>query len=108
LTLRFASDENFDGRIVRGLFRAMPDLDAGGIITTVAGNGLLCDPPTVPQCGDGGPAVDAKLDQPQDVLLVPGGFLIADADETAGPTDTGENRIRIVAPRSVWRRISHE
>jgi hypothetical protein len=27
LTLRFAADENFDGRIVRGLLRVLPDLD---------------------------------------------------------------------------------
>jgi hypothetical protein len=27
LTLRFAADENFDGRIVRGLLRILPDLD---------------------------------------------------------------------------------
>jgi hypothetical protein len=25
--LRFAADENFDGRIVRGLLRVLPDLD---------------------------------------------------------------------------------
>ena len=27
MTLRFAADENFDGRIVRGLIRMLPDLD---------------------------------------------------------------------------------
>ena len=27
MTLRFAADENFDGRIVRGLLRILPDLD---------------------------------------------------------------------------------
>lgn len=27
MTLRFAADENFDGRIVRGLLRIFPDLD---------------------------------------------------------------------------------
>ena len=27
MTLRLAADENFDGRIVRGLFRILPDLD---------------------------------------------------------------------------------
>lgn len=80
-------------------------VSAAGIITTVAGDGLLCNPPTVTACGNGGPATSAKLDQPQDVMLTPGGFLIADADETAGPTETGDNRIRLVAPESVWRRL---
>lgn len=27
MTLRFAADENFNGKIVRGLFRVVPDLD---------------------------------------------------------------------------------
>ena len=27
MTLRFAADENFDGKIVRGLIRVLPDLD---------------------------------------------------------------------------------
>lgn len=40
MTLRFAADENFNGKIVRGLFRVVPDLDLVRIQdTSLAGSG---------------------------------------------------------------------
>jgi hypothetical protein len=40
LTLRFAADENFNGKIVRGLFRVIPGLDLVRIQdTSLAGSG---------------------------------------------------------------------
>lgn len=39
MTLRFAADENFNGKIVRGLFRVVPDLDLVRIQdTSIAGS----------------------------------------------------------------------
>ncbi|MGE0028221.1 MAG: hypothetical protein AB7O78_12090 [Thermoleophilia bacterium] len=55
-----------------------------GVITTVAGGGAG---------GDGGPATQARLDEPSGVAVMPdGGFLIA---------DTGNGRIRRVTPNGV-------
>jgi sugar lactone lactonase YvrE len=42
-------------------------VNAAGIITTVAGTGIICSPNFV--CGDGGPATQATLQQPVDVAL---------------------------------------
>jgi len=58
----------------------------GGTISTIAGNGRGF-------FGDGGPAVDADLDRPTDVAVqADGGILIA---------DTGNNRIRRIAPNGI-------
>ena len=57
---------------------------ADGVISTVAGGGTG---------GDGGPATQARLDEPSGVAVTPdGGFLIA---------DTGDARIRRVAPNGI-------
>jgi hypothetical protein len=62
---------------------------ASGIITTVAGNGDACEPVVAVDCGDGGNALDAALDGPDRVALLPGGgFLI---------TEDQGNRVRKVA-----------
>jgi hypothetical protein len=50
-------------------------VSAGGIITTVAGNG------TPGFSGDGGPATAAQIYDPNGLAVLPdGGFLIADGD----------------------------
>ncbi len=62
-------------------------VDAGGTITTIAGDGRQCPRPADP-CGDGGPATAASLNVPHGVAVAPdGGVLIA---------DTFDNRIRRV------------
>jgi hypothetical protein len=62
-------------------------VSAGGVITTVAGNGLPCRP-RPDSCGDGGPATEASITYPQVISLLPGGgFLVGGL----------ENRIREVS-----------
>jgi RHS repeat-associated protein len=46
-----------------------------GIITTVAGNGTVCDNPRTAPCGDGGPATQAAVGWPIDVAVGPDGSL---------------------------------
>ena len=59
-----------------------------GIITTVAGSSIYGG-----YSGDGGEAINAKLDHPSDVVLAPdGGFYIA---------DDWNNRIRYVSPNGM-------
>ena len=58
-----------------------------GTISTFAGNGNGCFPPT-DVCGDGGPAVQANLTDPQGVAVYPAGVLFI--------ADTSDNRIRAV------------
>ena len=68
--------------------RVAPD----GVITTIAGGngrGFL---------GDGGQAVDAELDSPSDVAVL--------ADGTVLISDTGNDRIRAVAPDGVIRTVA--
>src|SRR5918999_3788250 len=51
---------------------------ANGTIDTVAGDGTQCSP-AGSQCGDGGLATDAQLNNPHALAALPdGGFLIAD------------------------------
>jgi hypothetical protein len=65
---------------------------ADGIITRVAGTGAACPAPTG-ACGDAGPAIEARLNAPTGVAVVPGGgFLIADAND---------HRIRMVSASGV-------
>jgi hypothetical protein len=55
------------------------------IITTIAGNGSVCDPetdPTFPTCGDGGPATSASLSFPS-ALAVDGAGNVFFADRNA-------------------------
>jgi hypothetical protein len=56
----------------------------GGIITTVAGNGIPG------YSGDGGLATSAQLDQPNNVAVGPGGSLYV--------ADAGNNAIRLLQP----------
>jgi sugar lactone lactonase YvrE len=70
--------------IADGLDSRVRRVDAKGLITTVAGNGIRSF------AGDGGPAVTASLDSPSGMALdSTGNLLIA---------DNGTNRIRIVDP----------
>lgn len=60
------------------LNRRVRQVASDGVITTVAGDGSFCNPPTQP-CGDGGPATQASLIQPQGLAVAPDGSLyIAD------------------------------
>ncbi|HEC08077.1 MAG TPA: hypothetical protein ENI86_00760, partial [Acidimicrobiales bacterium] len=59
-------------------------VDPDGVITTVAGNGQRG------YSGDGGPAVNAALDQPYDVTVGPDGSLFI--------ADYGNHRVRRVSP----------
>jgi RHS repeat-associated protein len=68
--------------------RVAPD----GIITTVAGTGAVCTPPTS-ACGDGGLAKSALLNQPEDLAIAPDGTLYIG--------DAGGLRVRRVAPDGV-------
>jgi sugar lactone lactonase YvrE len=64
-------------------------IDAGGIITRVAGDGRECSTP--PNCGDGGPATSAHLTSPLGVAIGPRGQVyIADgADYEVRVVDIG-------------------
>lgn len=67
-------------------------IDAGGILTTVAGSS------TFGGTGDGGPAQDALLYAPADVTVGDGiGIVIA---------DTGTGRIRVIAPDGTIRTVA--
>jgi len=60
---------------------------SGGIITTIAGNGIPCVKANNP-CGDGGLAVNANLKSPVGVTV--------DSSENIYIADSGDNRIRCV------------
>ncbi len=52
-----------------------------GVVTRVAGNGIACDRLINPDCGDGGPATDAELNNPYGVWVDATGLIyIADRD----------------------------
>lgn len=57
------------------------------IITTVAGDGTACSPPTDP-CGDGGPATSAQVDTPHAVTI--------DSDFNLVIVEQGTDRVRLV------------
>ncbi len=63
------------------------EVTAAGTISTVAGTGIICDGPTN-GCGDGFPATQANLDQPQGVAVDSSGNIYI--------SDTHDQRIRIV------------
>jgi DNA-binding beta-propeller fold protein YncE len=74
-----------------------------GKITTIAGSGEPCTVST-DLCGDGGQALAAELNGPQDILPTRGGgFLITDGGDTDGPDCSVTNRIRLVAPPGLHR-----
>ena len=62
-------------------------VDANGIITTVAGNGITCYPSTL-ACGDGGPAIDAQLADPRSLVVDSAGNIYF--------ADSQNNRVRKV------------
>jgi len=64
---------------------------SGGIISTVAGSGKICDGPTQ-ACGDGGAATQANLDLPAGVALDGSGNIYIG--------DTRDQRIRLVTKSS--------
>ncbi len=78
------ADSN-NGRVVR--------VDGTGVVTTLIGNGTLCDNPRS-RCGDGGPAESASLQS-----VVRG--LLAGADGTIYVADTLDNRVRARVPDPV-------
>ncbi|MFN0104513.1 MAG: BACON domain-containing protein, partial [Bryobacteraceae bacterium] len=67
-------------------------VDAKGIVTVLAGNGLRG------YSGDGGPAINASLNQPNFAIYDRGGNLLI--------ADTGNNRVRSVSPDGTIRTIA--
>jgi hypothetical protein len=65
---------------------------ANGVITRLAGTGLVCPAPTS-ACGDGGTATAARLNAPNGVDVIPGGGLVI--------SDSNDNRIRMVSAGGV-------
>ncbi len=63
-------------------------LTASGSIATIAGTGAACETATA-SCGDGGPAVSAKLNQPRGLALRADGALYI--------ADTGDHRVRVLS-----------
>ncbi len=67
-------------------------IDASGIITTVAGGGAF-----TPNLGDGGPATQALIASPQDVVVAPDGSFYVSTTGNGGIHD----RIRKIDPNGV-------
>ena len=65
---------------------------AAGTIQTVAGTGAKCTDPLAGNCGDGGMASAALLNNPQGVALDSGGNIYV--------ADSGDHRIRVVSASS--------
>jgi hypothetical protein len=65
---------------------------ADGTISRVAGTGVACRAPTS-ACGDGGPAVAARLNAPNGVAVAPGGDVVI--------SDSNDHRIRMVSAGGV-------
>lgn len=61
-----------------------------GVITTVAGTGLLG---AIGFSGDGGPAIAARLSWPKDIVL--------DSADNLYFVDTGNNRVRMISPSGI-------
>jgi RHS repeat-associated protein len=81
--------DSFDNRIRR--------LGPDGIITTVAGSGSDCKNSASNTCGDGGPATQAGLSQPQSVAVGRDGSLYI---------TEGNARVRRVTPDGIIRTIA--
>ncbi|MBN1570929.1 MAG: hypothetical protein JXA73_24025, partial [Acidobacteria bacterium] len=73
--------------------RILPD----GIIRTIAGIGVRCDAKTSP-CGDGGPALEAKISPKSIALARDGSLLVADGSSA--------DRIRLISPDGIIRTIA--
>jgi sugar lactone lactonase YvrE len=69
---------------------AIREVSQAGIITTLAGLGSNNWCTTAPNCGDGGPAADAKLQTPHGVAV--------DSSGDVYVADTGDNEIRKITP----------
>ncbi|HSD84645.1 MAG TPA: hypothetical protein VLG46_12335, partial [Anaerolineae bacterium] len=67
-------------------------INASGIITTVAGGGVF-----TPNLGDGGPATQALLASPQDIVVAPDGSFYVSTTSNGGMHD----RIRKIDPHGV-------
>ena len=71
-TLKTPTQEAFDAAgnlyIADSGEPAIRKVTPAGIISTVAGNGILCSPPGT-ACGDGGPATSASMNTPSGVAL---------------------------------------
>lgn len=73
--------------------RKIRKVDSKGIISTVAGTGTLCNPAFYSQCGDGGPATAALLNDPQGMALGLDGSLYY--------ADQGVFRVRRIDPNGI-------
>jgi uncharacterized protein (TIGR03437 family) len=74
--------------VVDGSANRIRKITPGGIITTVAGNGVCCAPGSF--SGDGGAATSASLNSPNDVAV--------DALGNLYIADNGNQRVRMVTP----------
>lgn len=68
-------------------------VSARGVITRVAGDGMICV--SAPSCGDGGPATSAQLNAPQGLALDSSGRLYI--------VDGGDNEVRRVSRGTISR-----
>jgi DNA-binding beta-propeller fold protein YncE len=91
-----ATDARGDVYIVDQALNDVRRVSPQGIISRVAGSGRECS--TAPRCGDGGPATDARLNQPWGVAVDPAGTVyIADYDD---------DEVRRLAPDGVITRFA--
>ncbi len=65
-------------------------VNSSGIISTLAGDGSVCDKPLINNCGDNGPAASAQLNAPMGVAV--------DSNGNVYIADTMDNRVRKVDP----------
>ena len=76
------------GNIYIGDLNRVREVNTAGIITTIAGNGVICSP-SWGACGDGGLATAAQFDSPQGMLI--------DGSGNVYIADTQDNRVRLIA-----------
>lgn len=75
------------GNIYIGDLNRVREVTTDGIINTIAGTGIVCNPSNAP-CGDGGPATSALLDSPQGLAV--------DGVGNVYIADTQDQRIRLI------------